>query len=102
MVGKVRTINRDLFVRRCVGCGYDGALLHAGRAERCARCGCDLRLRPARSYAEMEGILGQPLRLDTDAAPRAEHRLIQNWLVFLFLSMFGLMMTAYLAAAAMP
>ena len=61
MVGKVRTVNPDLYVRRCVACGYDGALLQNGRAERCARCGCDLHLRPARSYAEMEGLIGQPI-----------------------------------------
>ena len=33
MVGKVRTVNPDVYVRRCVACGYDGALLQNGRAE---------------------------------------------------------------------
>ena len=68
MVSKVQTINRRLFTRRCLACGYDGALLQDGQAPRCARCGCDLRRRPARSYAEMEGLVGKPLTLD---APRS-------------------------------
>lgn len=103
MVGKVRTVNPDLFVRRCVACGYDGALLKGGQAERCARCGCDLRLRPARSYAEMEGLIGQPVTLDSPYLPeRREQRLIQRWLAFLFFVMLGLLLMVYLFAAAIP
>ena len=103
MVGKVRTVNPDLYVRRCVVCGYDGALLQNGRAERCARCGCDLRLRPARSYAEMEGLIGQPITLDSPSPPRyREQRLIQRWLAFLFFVVLGLLLMAYLVAAAIP
>lgn len=103
MVGKVRTVNPDLYVRRCVVCGYDGALLQNGRAERCARCGCDLHLRPARSYAEMEGLIGQPITLDSPPAPGSrEQRLIQRWLAFLFFVMLGLLLMAYLVAAAIP
>jgi hypothetical protein len=106
MIGKIRTINRDLFVRRCVCCGYDGEMLQGGCAERCAHCGCDLRLRPARSYAEMEGLLGQPVGIDGGPGCRevfrADHQIVQRWLVFLFLSMLGLTILAYLTSAAVP
>lgn len=80
MASRVRTLPSRIHVRRCVSCGYDGALLKSGRAPRCARCGCDLRLRPARSYAEMEGIAPTPT-----AAPSAvrshEQRIIERWLL---------------------
>jgi hypothetical protein len=56
MSGRAGTLGSRLLTRRCVACGYDGALLRGGDAERCARCGCDLHARPARSYAEMEGF----------------------------------------------
>ena len=102
MVGKVQTLNRRLFVRRCVACGYDGALLRGGMAERCARCGCDLRKRPARSYAEMEGLIGHPLTIDAPLSqPRKQERLVHRWLAFLFFAMLGLVAFIYLAAAAM-
>ena len=100
---KLKSLERDLFTRRCVACGYDGALLRGGLAERCARCGCDLRLRPARSYAEMEGLVGQPVTLDSPQLhPRSEDRIIQRWLAFLFIVMLGLLLLVYLAAAAVP
>ncbi len=103
MATTVRTINPNLFVRRCVACGYDGALLKAGDAARCARCGCDLRIRPARSYAEMEGLVGQPITLDSPFEPeRAEQRAIQRWLAFLFIVMVGLVLLIYLMSAAIP
>jgi hypothetical protein len=103
MVGRVRTVNSDLYVRRCVACGYDGALLQNGHAERCARCGCDLRLRPARSYAEMEGLIGQPVILDSPPPMHyREQRLVQRWLAFLFFVALGLLLMAYLVAAAIP
>ncbi|MDY7109291.1 MAG: hypothetical protein SYC29_11715 [Planctomycetota bacterium] len=103
MVGRVRTANPDLYVRRCVVCGYDGALLQNGHAERCARCGCDLHLRPARSYAEMEGLIGEPITLDSPRrSAYREQRLIQRWLVFLFFVALGLLLMAYLVAAAIP
>jgi len=51
-----------LLRRRCVACGYDGPMPFAGRRGHCDGCGVDLRMRPARSYAEMEGLLG-PLDL---------------------------------------
>ena len=101
MVGKVQTLNRRIFVRRCVACGYDGALLRGGQAERCARCGCDLRKRPARSYAEMEGLIGQPLTIDAPMSkPRRQERLVQRWLAFLFFAMIAAMAMVFLASAA--
>jgi hypothetical protein len=101
MLSRVQTLDRRLLTRRCVACGYDGALLRGGQAERCARCGCDLRVRPARSYAEMEGLLGQPLTIDSPMSkPRREERLIHRWLAFLLIALIGVMLVAYLAAAA--
>ena len=101
MVGKVKTLNRRMFVRRCVACGYDGAMLHGGAAERCARCGCDLHLRPARSYAEMEGLIGHPLTIDAPMSePRKQERLIHRWLAFLFFAMLGVIAIVYLTSAA--
>ncbi|MCZ6835596.1 MAG: hypothetical protein O7G85_07465 [Planctomycetota bacterium] len=91
-----------MFVRRCVACGYDGALLRGGMAERCARCGCDLSKRPARSYAEMEGLIGQPLTIDSPMTkPRKQERLINRWLAFLFFMLLGAVAFIYLAAATL-
>ncbi len=103
MVGNVTTLKRDLFVRRCVACGYDGALLQSGRAPRCARCGCDLHHRPALSYAEMEGFIGQPVTLSSPLLdePR-ESTSIQRWLAFLFVVMTSLLVLVYLVSAAIP
>ncbi len=87
-------------------CGYDGVLLRGGAAERCARCGCNLIERPARSYAEMEGLLGQPMTLHAPLADHdiaelpSEERLIHRWLAFLFITMIGFIALLYLTAAA--
>lgn len=80
MASRLRTIPAHIHVRRCVCCGYDGALLKHGRAPRCARCGCDLRARPARSYAEMEGLAPPP---EAQSAPSRAHeqRIIERWLL---------------------
>lgn len=103
MTVKTRTFNRDLYVRRCVVCGYDGAMLRGGLAQRCARCGCDLRRRPARSYAEMEGLIGQPITLESPVLdgfrPRA---MLCRWLAFLVIILLGFVAMAYLASAMMP
>lgn len=106
MLSNLGTLNHRLLTRRCVGCGYDGALLRGGLAQRCARCGCDLRQRPARSYAEMEGLLGQPyLRPNIAPLPRrtlCTERLIHRWLAFLFMLLMGIVAIGYLSAAALP
>jgi len=102
MVSKVQTLNHRLLTRRCVACGYDGSLLQEGHAEHCANCGCDLRNRPARSYAEMEGLLGQPIVLHAPHyQPAPQERLLHRWLAFLFLAMLGILAILYLTAAAL-
>ena len=85
MLQQATTIDARLLVRQCLACGYDGKLLRNGLAPRCARCGCDLKKRPARSYAEMEGLISQPINLDSplNSAPQ-ERRFVNRWVVFLF------------------
>ncbi len=100
MVSRTQTLDERLLRRRCLACGYDGALLRNGLASRCARCGCDLRRRPARSYVEMEGLAGGPDRGATSLDPSVEARLVHRWVAFVFLVMFGLVMIIYLWAAA--
>lgn len=106
MVEKLRTVQDGLFVRRCVACGYDGVLLDGGRATECARCGCDLIARPARSYAEMEGLVGHPITIDAPlthlGAPGPLSRFSRSWLVFLFASIMFLSLVGLLAWAAWP
>lgn len=97
----VQTVDDRLLQRFCVNCGYDGTLLRNGAADECARCGCDLRERPARSYAEMEGLVGQPVTLDSPTHRNwREEQFIQRWLVFLFVVMVGFITLLYLASAA--
>ncbi len=98
-MSRTQTLDQRLLRRRCVACGYDGALLRNGLASRCARCGCDLRKRPARSYVEMEGLGGLPRRL-RPADPWLEARIAHRWIAFMFMAMFGLVMLIYLSTAA--
>ena len=105
MLGKMKTIESRLLTLRCVGCGYDGSLLRGGHAPHCPRCGCDLRRRPARSYAEMEGLLDTEIEeADADEIqylrPAREERVIHRWLAFLFFAMMGLIVIACLTKAA--
>ncbi len=101
MTQKTQTFDRRLLVRQCVACGYDGALLRGGQAQRCARCGCDLRHRPARSYAEMEGLLGQPMTIDSPLSQQhREERLIHRWLAFLFCAALWFVALVYLTTHA--
>ncbi len=87
MIGRLKSLDVRLLTRRCVGCGYDGVLLQGGKADNCARCGCDLRKRPARSYAEMEGLLGQTMTVERPMIiwPGHEVNVFRRWLAFLFL-----------------
>lgn len=102
MMENVKTLDHRLLKRRCVACGYDGALLRDRRIEQCPCCGCDLNERPPRSYAEMEGLHGQPVALHSSFVdPKHQERVIHRWLAFLFLSMVGLLAIAYLCAAAL-
>ncbi len=100
MVSRTQTLDHRLLRRRCLACGYDGALLRDGLASRCARCGCDLRRRPARSYVEMEGLPGGPEHGAKSLDPSVEARLVHRWVAFVFLIMSGLVMIIYLSAAA--
>ncbi len=99
MTSHTRTLEDRLLQRECVVCGYDGALLRSGRASRCARCGCDLRRRPARSYAEMEGFIGGASTQAASSTP-AQQRLLQRWLAVLFLLLLGLSAIVFLATRA--
>jgi hypothetical protein len=104
MLGDLQTRHHRLLTRRCVECGYDGPLLRGGQADHCAKCGCDLRLRPARSYAEMEGLLGMPLTYEMPSDRQIHirrERLIHRWLAFLFMVFILVIMMAYLSAAAL-
>ena len=105
MLGNLKTLNHRLLTRRCLDCGYDGPLLRGGQAERCPQCGCDLRQRPARSYAEMEGLLGTPMTVDTafiKSSQQREESLVHRWLAVLFMAMMAMVAIAYLSAAALP
>ena len=105
VVGKAHSVKRNHFIRRCVFCGYDGALLRGGHASTCAACGCDLTQRPARSYAEMEGLAQPPMTLETlmvDSRAARIGRTGQRWLSFLFLVVVGFLLLVYLVAAALP
>ncbi|MCA9285326.1 MAG: hypothetical protein KDA22_08940 [Phycisphaerales bacterium] len=95
MRGKLQTAAPHLHVRRCVCCGFDGASLR--RSAECPSCGCDLRERPPRSYAEMEGLNRRPTAV-RDRAPVAEHRAIERWLAVLFLLMVGVVAVSSLLA----
>lgn len=101
MVGRLQSLEERLHTRRCVACGYDGGLLRNGRAPRCARCGCDLAERPAKSYAEMEGLTETTTVVHRPATRGGrEQRLVQRWLVFLFFAVIGLLLLGYLTTEA--
>lgn len=106
MMGELRTLDRRLLVRRCVECGYDGPQVRddlLNQADLCPHCGCDLRRRPPRSYAEMEGLLGLSMVVEPPTKRESvEERLIHRWLAFLFFALMGMVAIAYLSAAAMP
>ncbi len=102
--GQPGTLQKHLLQRRCVACGYDGALLRDGAASRCARCGCDLRRRPARSYAEMEGMVVRAPQRRVPPPEKRSHdlqrQLLGRWLAFGLLAMGLLLLLVFLAVAA--
>ena len=70
--------------RRCVQCGLAADAISATQVDECPRCGCDLRSRPPRSYAEMEGLneLDAPSPAMVDALARARaDAAAAKWLV---------------------
>ena len=87
MTGDLRTASDHLHIRRCVACGSDDPSLDDVRLERCLCCGCDLRERPARSYAEMEGLPGDalPVLLPFPARPLRSRGVMHRWLLFFFM-----------------
>ena len=70
--------------RRCVQCGLAAEAIPASQLDECPRCGCDLRSRPPRSYADMEGLREldgpSPAALDAMVRARAETA-AARWLV---------------------
>lgn len=53
-----KSLNR-VHAKLCLACGYDGPELQEHAPDEtfeCPRCGADLYARPARSYAELEGL----------------------------------------------
>jgi hypothetical protein len=100
MLSNTKTLDDRLLKRRCVACGYDGALLRNGFATRCAKCGCDLRKRPARSYVEMEGLPGARSRLGPSGFDPEPH-VLSRWLAFLFLAMLMLIVIIALSTATL-
>lgn len=100
MAEQVHDLQSRLLRRRCVACGYDGSLLRAPSLRSCPRCTCDLTQRPARSYAEMEGLIGQPIRVPVTLPQRVPtpNRLIERWLLFAFLALLFIITIAGLAA----
>ena len=102
MAEKLKLIGSQLFSRRCVACGYDGALLRSAQATECANCGCDLRLRPPRSYAEMEGLVTDPRAMfDRPRAAAAPGRVLHRWIALCILFLIALVTIVFLAAAAL-
>ena len=87
--------------RRCVACGYDGALLRNGFASRCAKCGCDLRKRPARSYVEMEGLPGARPGGIRPSGFEGRPNVLSRWCAFLFLAMMVLVAIIALSSATL-
>lgn len=97
----VRTaiLDRRLLMRRCVACGFDGEELLGGPTSRCPQCGCDLHERPARSYAEMEGLVGMPLVRPVESLPSIRKPALERWLAFLVLTGACLITIIYLATS---
>ena len=92
-----------LGVRRCLACGYAGRFAQAAHtasaqgADHCPRCGCDFHARPPKSYAEMEGLDDERRPVADPAA--LERRMLERWLLFLFLAVVVLVFLGTLVGA---
>ena len=81
---RTSTIQARHLTPRCLDCG--AACHHPGPQDRCPGCGSDLRERPARSYAEMEGLVEvtpAPMRHDALREWR-ETQVLERWLLTAF------------------
>jgi hypothetical protein len=94
--------------RQCVACGYSGRFVDRVNQAACPRCSCDFAVRPPKSYAEMEGIdeleprLARATRAGAFDPPQREWRLVERWLVFLFVMSVLVISGLALAIAALP
>ena len=81
---RTSTIQARHLTPRCLDCG--AACHRPGPQDRCPGCGSDLRERPARSYAEMEGLVEvtpAPMRQDALREWR-ETQVLERWLLMAF------------------
>jgi len=105
MDGRTVHLRRHLLSRRCVACGAETDPLNDASPTYCPCCGTDLLERPARSYAEMEGLIGEETQQVLDASPgrspSSAARLIERWIFFGFLTLLMLFAIAALASAAL-
>lgn len=94
--------------RQCVACGYSGRFVDRANQPHCPRCSCDFAARPPKSYAEMEGLdEAEPAthrrhRAGASVEPTREWRLVERWLVFLFLASMVAISLLALTIAALP
>jgi hypothetical protein len=105
----IRSKDRSrLHRRQCVACGYSGRFVDRVNQPECPRCGCDFAIRPPKSYAEMEGIdqlepsMSRAVREGAFEPPQREWRLVERWLVFLFVMTVLVLSSLALAIAALP
>jgi len=106
----IRAKDRSRLHRRhCVACGYSGRFVDRTNQPQCPRCACDFAVRPPKSYAEMEGLdeaeptARRRAHAGASSEPTREWRLVERWLVFLFLaSMLAISMLALTIAALPP
>ncbi len=84
MLGRVKTSSASrLHARRCVQCGAESQTARGFRSASCPSCGCDFRQRPARSYAEMEGLIESRPALRR-SAEELEATVIERWILVIF------------------
>ena len=96
---RTSTIQRRHLEPRCVACGQAVASAHL--VETCRACGCDLQERPARSYAEMEGLVEAVPAEAAAGDPFLAWRrslTLERWLLTLFTAAVLLAFTLHVAA----
>ena len=104
----IRSSDRSrLHRRQCVACGYSGLFVDRANQSHCPRCSCDFAVRPPKSYAEMEGLEDPGSRRSLARArafndPPREWRLVERWLVFIFLLSVAAVSMLAIAIATVP